>query len=84
MSRIRIETADNGFVLEYDDPQIVEENEDSDKWNDPSRSRVYSTAEALLADLKSLLPLMKDQDDEKDEAKQYSQALNEAFAKGAK
>lgn len=82
MACIEIETADNGFVLEYDDPEIVSSNASSDSWTDPTRQRVYATAEALMADLKTLLPLMKAQDDEKDQASQYKSALNEVFAKG--
>jgi hypothetical protein len=82
MTCIRIDVADNGFVLEYDDPEVRALNRGDGPWQDPSRSRVYSTVEALAADLKTVLPLFKTQDEEMDKAAVYKTALNEAFAKG--
>jgi hypothetical protein len=81
MDCIEITTADNGFVLRYKDPVIVEQNADGDGgWKDPYRSRVYSTPETLAEDLTKLLPLMKQRSKETNEAQTYAAELNRVFA----
>lgn len=80
MDCIEINVADNGFVLRYKDPVIAEKNANSDGWQDPYRSRVYNTPEALAADLTKLLPLMKQHTEDKNEAQEYSDELNRAFS----
>ncbi|MNM65407.1 hypothetical protein D3C81_768540 [compost metagenome] len=80
MDCIEIKTADNGFVLSYKDPVIVKQNAENDGWQDPYRSRVYNTPEALAADLTKLLPLMKQHSAERNEAQDYAAELNKAFA----
>lgn len=81
----RVEMADNGFVLNYDDPEIREKNRGDEPWEDPSRRRVYSTTEALMADINKLVPIMaefaaKQDDDVMDADEQYKTALSTAFS----
>ncbi len=80
MDYIRITEADNGFMLSYTDPEIREQNRKSDSsWQDPERQRVYETAEAMLADLQSLLPgLTKKKATDSDV---FNDAVSEAFSK---
>ena len=79
MHEVRIALADNGYVLKFDDPEILERNRDSDRWQDPERQRVYSSPEALVADLSNLLPLLEKGEDESSDT--YKGALAEAFSK---
>lgn len=76
-NKVKIEAAENGFILEYDDPAIMAENRKSDSgWKDPEVSRVYATANALISDLKMLLPGMKKED--VPQADEYKSAFKEA------
>lgn len=57
MDELKIKVADNGYVVEYDDPKIAAANsKDGAKWKDPETYRVYSTQAALMQDLAELLP----------------------------
>lgn len=78
MKEIEIKAADNGFILEYEDEAICEENRKSDMgYKDPRMNRVYATAAALLSDLKVLLPKMSME--EAPEADAYKSAFKEAI-----
>lgn len=80
MNCIRIEVADNGLILSYDDPEVKAKNRSSDgQWVDPERQRVYETPEALLADLQKLVPLLKAAPQEP-APDVYASAIDEAFA----
>ena len=82
MDYIRISVADNGYILAYDDPEIREQNRKSDSsWQDPERQRVYATPEALVEDLKGLVPGLKKKDTSVED--DFAGALNEAFTKGS-
>lgn len=78
---IEITAADNGYVLRYKDPELVERNANSEGWVDPYKSRVYNDPEQLTADLSKLLPLMLKYANERSESDEYKDALAEAFAR---
>ncbi len=78
MNDLRIAVADNGMILSFDDPEVRKKNRESDKgWEDPTRQRVYETPEALLADLKVLLPLLHAEPPA--DADDYETAIKVAF-----
>jgi len=86
MDSVRIEVADNGFTLTYSDPEVAERNREKNSvYEDEQRKRVYNTAEALLADLTKLLPLLQaeccDDESEPDDASEFKRAIAEAFSK---
>jgi len=78
---VRITTAENGYVLEYEDPEVRKKNRDNCcPWEDPWKQRVYDTPEALAADLVRVLPIMKEQGKEAMEpAEEFKTALSQAF-----
>lgn len=78
MDRVRIEIADNGYVMKYDDDKIRAANsKPGSKWKDPEVTRVYATQAALVQDLASVLPKMKtNEPNPKDE---NTASFNEAF-----
>lgn len=78
MDRVRIEIADNGYVMKYDDDKIRAANSKAgSKWKDPEVTRVYATQAALVQDLASVLPKMKSNEpNPKDE---NTSSFNEAF-----
>lgn len=77
---VRIEVLDNGYTLSFDDPEIRAENrKSSNGWTDPTRTRVYSTIDALKSDLDTLLPLL--QPEPITQITEYETAIQEAFAK---
>ena len=77
---VRIEILDNGYTLSFDDPEIRAQNRKaSSSWTDPSRTRVYSTIEAMKTDLDTLLPLL--QPEPMTQVAEYETAIQEAFAK---
>ena len=78
MDELKIKVADNGYVVEYDDPKIAAANsKDGAKWKDPEVTRVYATQAALVQDLASVLPKMKtNEPNPKDE---NTSSFNEAF-----
>lgn len=78
MNDLRITVADNGFILRFDDPAIRAKNKTSDGYEDPSRERLYTTPEALTADLGKLLPLLKAEPPA--DADTYAEAIAEAFS----
>ena len=78
MDELKIKVADNGYVVEYEDEKIVAANsKEGAKWKDPETYRVYSTQAALVQDLTSLLPKLKNNEpNPKDED---TSSFNEAF-----
>lgn len=78
MDKIKIEVAENGYIVEYDDPKIMAENQkEGSKWKDPEVQRVYATQAALMEDLAALLPELKA--GEPNPAEDDTAAFNEAF-----
>lgn len=78
MDRIRIEVAENGYIMAYDDDKIVQENrKDGGRWKDPEVQRVYATQAALMEDIAATLPELKP--GEPDPAEEDTEAFNEAF-----
>lgn len=79
----RVNMADNGFVLEYEDPEIRQQNHGDAPWQDPWRKRVYSTVEALTADISALIPVMAAFAAKRDEKENwddnFKSAINQAF-----
>lgn len=54
---LRIGVADNGFVLEYEDPEIRVKNRGDGPWVDPWRKRVYADIDSLKGELDKILPV---------------------------
>lgn len=78
MDSIKIKVAENGYMVEYDDPAIVEANSKPDaKWQDPETYRVYATQAALMEDLAALLPGLKP--GEPNPEAEHTAAFNEAI-----
>lgn len=76
MDKIKIKMAENGFIVEYDDPAIVEANGKPDsKWQDPEVYKVYPDAASLVQDLTAMLPNLKP---EKSPTEEYTSAFNQA------
>lgn len=59
MFNFRIDAAQNGYVLEYDDPATVKKNRSDDGYEDPTRRRIYTTLELLIEDLPTLVDTIK-------------------------
>lgn len=80
MNEYHISRAENGFVLRYEDPKIMEKNrKDGAKWQSPTVTRVYETDAALIQDLASMLPNMHN--GKKNNSDDYKSAFNEAASK---
>lgn len=59
MDKIEIKAAQNGFIIEYDDPEIVKANEASKSgWKDPETYKVYTDPKAMLKDIEAMLPML--------------------------
>lgn len=52
---VNIRKAENGFILRYDDPEIVRENEKDDKWKDPSVEVVFADPKEALQRVQTVL-----------------------------
>lgn len=80
MNEYHISRAENGFVLRYDDPKIVENNRKPDtRYQNPTVTRVYETDAALIQDLAAMLPKMHN--NPKNKSDDYKSAFNEAASK---
>lgn len=76
MDKIEIKVAENGFIVEYDDPAIIEANSQSEgKWQDPETYKVYPDVASLIRDLTAMLPNLKPA---KSPTEEYTSAFNEA------
>lgn len=78
MDKIEIKVAENGFIVEYDDPTIVEANSKSQgpgDWKDPETYKVYPDVASLIRDLTTMLPNLKP---EKSATEEFTSAFNEA------
>lgn len=78
MDKIEIKVAENGFIVEYDDPAIVEANNKSKgmgEWKDPETYKVYPDVASLIRDLTDMLPNLKP---EKSATEEFTSAFNEA------
>ena len=83
MDSIKIKLAENGFVIEYEDPAITKKNSKKDaRWEDPEVYRVYETQDALLADLAILIPKLAGSP--ADKADEFQSAFNEATSEAKK
>lgn len=82
MNGIRINIADNGFVMEYDDPAIRENNRKPDTtWQDPCRQRVFNDVAQLTTTLNALLPAMLEQAKKpKEQINDFQSAIAEALS----
>jgi len=66
---IMIERAENGFEVEVKDPDIIEKNNNSDRWRDPCVSFVFKTLEEVQTFLT-------------ENAEKYMAAKTDAYAEG--
>lgn len=55
MNRVRIEIADNGYVVEYDDPDLEAKNSTSGPFVDPERRVVFPDQDSLKEGLSDIL-----------------------------
>lgn len=77
MDKIKIKMAENGFIVEYDDPAVVEANSKPDsRWQDPETYKVYPDVASLIQDLTAMLPNLKP---EKTPNEEHTSSFNEAF-----
>lgn len=80
--RVTINMADNGYVLEYSDPKIVERNRNSDEgFEDPEVSKVYPDVKSLMAGVKAAMSVVtgEDMSDSRDD---FDEAFTEAMSNG--
>lgn len=76
MDKIKIKMAENGFIVEYDDPAIVEANSKPDaQWQDPETYKVYPDVAGLIQDLTAMLPNLTP---EKSATEEFTSAFNQA------
>ena len=77
MDSIRIRIADNGYMVEYDDPKIVASNrKENSKYKDPEVTKVYADEASMMLDLSNVLPNLKSPDADD----QYNMAFKAAAA----
>lgn len=78
---LEIEVAQNGFVLKYQDPEIMAKNRSSDGgWVDPYKQMVYPSADALIGALGKILPVIATcADKEREPDENFSYMLKEAL-----
>ena len=77
--RVRIQVSSNGFMIEYDDPDIQKRNRESEsKWQDPSRNVVATTPQKATRVLSKLLPLLQEKIDDP-QPTDFETALAEAM-----
>jgi len=74
MNMVRIESADNGFIVRYDDPEVEAKNRREDSFSDPERQVVYPDMESLKEGLDSILEIVNKgvQDEAMERAKDFS------------
>ena len=59
MDKIEIKAAQNGFIVEYDDPAIEKANEASESgWKDPETYKVYTDPKQIIKDIEAMLPML--------------------------
>lgn len=52
----RVEVADNGFIIRYDDPELMKKNRDRDEgWEDPERTAVFKTVDEMKEGLNAVV-----------------------------
>lgn len=77
MERITIEAADNGFIVEYRDPEIEASNaKKGSSYRSPYRRVVCESAEKVVDALEALVPLLKFEPEETKLSKAFAEALN--------
>lgn len=76
MERITIEPAENGYILRYDDPEIVKKNRGPGPWVEPEVRKVYPDEASMIQDLSTLLPVLKSTPTASEDA--YVEAFDEA------
>ena len=69
MSDIEIEVVENGFSVEYCDPEIRAANDKvtigkSNPWKDPKKEFVFTTVPEVISFISTLLPKLQPSDDE--------------------
>jgi hypothetical protein len=73
---LRIRRAVNGFVVEYDDPEIRARNRKSDHWQDPEKSLVFADSKTLIEGMTTLIESMPEPSDD-----DFAITFNEAVTK---
>lgn len=51
----RVEVADNGFVVRYDDPELMEKNREDGPYVDPERTAVFPDVDSMKAGLDTVI-----------------------------
>lgn len=76
---IRIRVLKNGYILEYDDPEIRRKNrEPKSEWQDAGRSISFTKPKEVADALGKLLPLMEEAAEDTEQT-EFDQALTEAL-----
>ena len=80
MDCLRIEIADNGLILEYDDPDIRARNRSDDgPWEDPTRRHVFTDVASLTKVLTTVIPAVQADAQQRKNPTDFKSALVEAF-----
>lgn len=52
----RVEIADNGFIIRYDDPEVMKKNRsEKGDWQDPERTAVFKTVDEMKEGLNTVV-----------------------------
>lgn len=73
---LRIEIAENGVILQYDDPKIAEKNREEDKYENPEVRMVFKDAKEAMPEAMRILKTLMGADTSEDE---FGSAFEEAM-----
>lgn len=83
MSGVRIRGALNGYIVEYNDPEVVKRNSTSHGYEDPERVAVCTTVEDAVKLVGKILPLL-DEAEAAGKENEYDVALTQAVKEASK
>lgn len=73
---LNIRMAENGVIIRYDDPKIMEKNREEDsKYEDPTVELVFKDAKEAMPEVQRILKTLMGEDTSDDE---FESAFNEA------
>jgi len=73
---LRIEVAENGVILSYDDPKIVAKNREEEKYENPEVRMVFKDAKEAMPEAQRILRTLMGTEDSGDE---FGAAFDEAM-----
>jgi len=78
--RVEIRFAENGFVLRYADPEIVEKNRESEEgYEDPDVEQVFNDYDSLMEGVGRVVSMISDQAGEEAAERSPEEDFNQAF-----